>query len=133
MPGDDLGPVGPQIRKLREARGLSRSRLAAKAEVTYAFIQQLETGTRKQPRGEHLAKIASALGVSVEELLRGEGSRGSEEFRRQRETELLEWVASLSADELWRVLDRVVARAVADGVIQREEFRGAFERFPLRT
>jgi transcriptional regulator with XRE-family HTH domain len=61
--------VGERLRQLRDASGKSRARLAKDAGVSYAFIQQLETGARSMPRGDNLAHIASALGVTIDELL----------------------------------------------------------------
>lgn len=50
-------------------RGLSRAELAGRAGVSYAFIQQLESGTRTDPRAATLAKIAKHLGTSIDRLL----------------------------------------------------------------
>lgn len=43
--------------------------LAAKADVTDAYIAMLETGKRANPSLEVLKRLARALGVSVAELL----------------------------------------------------------------
>lgn len=57
------------LRRLREARGLSQRELAAKAQVTGAYVAQLETGTKKNPSLAILQRLAKALGVKVTELL----------------------------------------------------------------
>jgi transcriptional regulator with XRE-family HTH domain len=57
------------LRKLREERRWSQAQLAKRADVTDAYIAQLETGTRKNPSLEVLKRIAKALGVPVTELL----------------------------------------------------------------
>ncbi len=57
------------LRKLREEKGLSMADLAAKADVTDAYIAMLETGKRANPSLEVLKRLARALGVSVAELL----------------------------------------------------------------
>jgi XRE family transcriptional regulator of biofilm formation len=57
------------IKTLREQRGWSQAELARKAEVTDAYIAQLETGVRSNPSLEVLKRLARALGVPVTELL----------------------------------------------------------------
>jgi transcriptional regulator with XRE-family HTH domain len=47
----------------------SMAELAKKANVTDAYISQLETGKRKNPSLEVLKRIARALGVPVTERL----------------------------------------------------------------
>jgi transcriptional regulator with XRE-family HTH domain len=57
------------IRKLRESKGITQRDLAAKADVTGAYVAQLETGTKKNPSIAVLKRLAKALGVQVSELL----------------------------------------------------------------
>lgn len=57
------------LRALRVKQGLTMAELAKRAEVTDAYIAQLETGARKNPSLEVLKRIARALDVSVTELL----------------------------------------------------------------
>jgi transcriptional regulator with XRE-family HTH domain len=57
------------LKALREQREWSMAELAKKADVTDAYIAQLETGKRKNPSLEVLRRIAKALGVPVGELL----------------------------------------------------------------
>ena len=108
--------LGDRVKALREARGLSRATLAREAEVSYAFIQQLETGVRRDPGVKNLAAVAAQLGVSVDSLLEG-GTNGAALIgvattprpapaRRQIE-ELLEEMSDeelISARDLLRVL-----------------------------
>src|SRR4051794_7278971 len=70
-----------QLSEARGARGLSRAKLASLADVTYAYIRQLETGERGSPKAETLTKLAQALGLTTDELLRGDfsGSQPSDE------------------------------------------------------
>jgi len=58
---------------MRQARGLSQVRLAELSHVSQAYISELEAGD-KQPTITILKRLASALGVSVAELL-GEDER----------------------------------------------------------
>ena len=57
------------LRKLRNDRGLTMAELAKKADVTDAYIAQLETGKKGNPSLEVLKRLARALGVPVTELL----------------------------------------------------------------
>jgi transcriptional regulator with XRE-family HTH domain len=57
------------LKKLREDRGLSQAQLAAKADVTDAYIAMLETGKRDNPSLSILKRLARALGVPVTDLL----------------------------------------------------------------
>jgi transcriptional regulator with XRE-family HTH domain len=57
------------LKALRQDRGLSQAQLAAKAEVTAAYVTQLETGAKKNPSLDVLKRLAKALGVPVTELL----------------------------------------------------------------
>ncbi|HXH81710.1 MAG TPA: helix-turn-helix transcriptional regulator [Candidatus Tectomicrobia bacterium] len=57
------------LKALRDERGWSQAELAKRADVTPAYIAQLETGARKNPSLEILKRIARALGVPVTDLL----------------------------------------------------------------
>jgi XRE family transcriptional regulator, regulator of sulfur utilization len=60
-----------KVRLLRKAQGLSQAALAKKARVSQPYLSQLEAGTRgsKSPGVVILQRLATALGVSVTELL----------------------------------------------------------------
>lgn len=65
--------IGNRIRRIREERGITRSELAAKVNVTPAAVWNWEEqGT--QPRQPVLRAIARVLGVSDGELLTGDES-----------------------------------------------------------
>jgi transcriptional regulator with XRE-family HTH domain len=57
------------IQQLREAKGMTQRDLAAKAEVTQAYVAQIELGKKKNPSLDVLERLAKALGVPVTELL----------------------------------------------------------------
>jgi len=57
------------LRLLRDEKGWSQAELAKRADVTDAYIAQLETGARENPSLEVLKRLARALGVPVTELL----------------------------------------------------------------
>lgn len=56
--------VGQEIRRKREARGWSQTKLAAAADMAVSGVSQIETGARN-PSAVTLAKLANALGVDV--------------------------------------------------------------------
>lgn len=57
-----------RLKAIRKALGLSQARLAELSGVSQAYISELEAGC-KQPTLTILDKLASALGVSVTELI----------------------------------------------------------------
>jgi transcriptional regulator with XRE-family HTH domain len=61
--------MSKQIRKLREARGLTQVELAEKAGITQAYLSALENGTRTNPKLDLLRDLAKALKTDVAELL----------------------------------------------------------------
>lgn len=64
--------LGQNIKRLREAQDLTPDELAVKAggKVTQGIVAALET--RDSRASQYAARIAAALGVSVDELLTGE-------------------------------------------------------------
>jgi transcriptional regulator with XRE-family HTH domain len=62
--------IGENIKKLRQAKGLSQDRLSKVADVSYNSIIKLETGGITNPTIETLQKISKALEVSVDDLLK---------------------------------------------------------------
>ena len=59
------------IKKLREAKGLSQEKLARSADVANNTLIKMESGENKNPTLDTLKKVAKALGVSVDELING--------------------------------------------------------------
>jgi transcriptional regulator with XRE-family HTH domain len=66
--------LGKNIRRLREAQGMSQGELAAKAGggISQGIITALET--RDTTSSKHVVRIAAALGVSVLDLMAGDGT-----------------------------------------------------------
>jgi transcriptional regulator with XRE-family HTH domain len=60
-----------QLKRWREARGLSQTKLAARADVNPATVNQIEGGKRTASPAT-LHKLADALDVSLYDLLEGE-------------------------------------------------------------
>jgi XRE family transcriptional regulator of biofilm formation len=61
---------GKTVKALRERRNLSQSILAKRARLTQPYLAQIERGVRKNPSLETLRKIAKALRVSIETLIK---------------------------------------------------------------
>jgi len=61
--------IGENIKKRRTKLGLSQEDFAQKSGVKYTTLTKIETGVIKKPSVVLVAKIAKALGVSIEELL----------------------------------------------------------------
>lgn len=58
---------GRVVVEFRNRRGMTRSQLAERAELSYPYVSQIETGLRK-PSRKAAAKLAEALGVSAFDL-----------------------------------------------------------------
>jgi transcriptional regulator with XRE-family HTH domain len=59
---------GQRLKAIREKRGWSQSELAERAGVPYETIYRVERGTHQEPRVSIAAKLALALGVSLDVL-----------------------------------------------------------------
>jgi|SRR5215207_10584372 transcriptional regulator with XRE-family HTH domain len=59
--------VGREVKRLREARGWSQTRLAGEAGMSASGVSMIENGHRNLST-ETLAKLAKALGVEVRDL-----------------------------------------------------------------
>lgn len=59
-----------KIKKLREKLGVSQEKLARLADVSNSTIVNIEAGKQQNPTVETIKKIAKALGVSIEELVK---------------------------------------------------------------
>jgi len=59
---------GKRLKRLREARGWSQQELADRAEVPYITIYRCERGQHQEPRVSVAARLARALGVSLDVL-----------------------------------------------------------------
>ena len=61
--------LSQKIRQLREEKEWSLNKLAEMAGISKAYLSQLENNVSKQPSGEILFKIATALGTTIADLL----------------------------------------------------------------
>lgn len=61
--------LAKNVKRLREAKGLSQERLARLADVANNTLIKMETGENKNPTLETLVRVAKALDVSINELV----------------------------------------------------------------
>ena len=62
--------IGENIKKRRAKQGLSQEDFAKKSGVKYTTLTKIENNVIKKPSVLVMAKIAKALGVNIEELIR---------------------------------------------------------------
>ncbi|PIQ90521.1 MAG: hypothetical protein COV71_04060 [Candidatus Omnitrophica bacterium CG11_big_fil_rev_8_21_14_0_20_41_12] len=62
--------LGENIRKVRKKRKLTQDKLARVADIPYTTLTKIETGVIKRPSVQAVAKIAEALSVTVDELIK---------------------------------------------------------------
>jgi transcriptional regulator with XRE-family HTH domain len=63
--------LAENIRKLRMKKGLSQEKLARLADISNNTLIKIEQGIAKEPTITTVTKIASALGVSIDVLVKG--------------------------------------------------------------
>ena len=66
----ELSTIAKNIKKYRNKLGISQDKLSKLAGVTLHTIAKIETGSTPDPRIETLRKIADALGVGVDDLIK---------------------------------------------------------------
>jgi transcriptional regulator with XRE-family HTH domain len=66
-----LAVIGKNVRRRREAAGLSQENLAVLSGISTRIVSELERGTSQNPRVATLLALAGALGCGVDDLLRG--------------------------------------------------------------
>lgn len=62
--------ISENIKKARAKLGLTQDDLAKKADIKYTTLTKVESGVVNKPSVQTMAKIAKALGVSIEDLLK---------------------------------------------------------------
>jgi len=61
--------IGKNIKRLRQAKGISQDRLSKLADLSLNTIVTVESGVNPNPTIETLTKIAKALEIRVDDLL----------------------------------------------------------------
>ncbi len=62
--------ISKNIKKYRNKLGVSQDRLSKLADVTYNTIIKIESGSNTNPTIDTLSKIAKALNVSIDQLMK---------------------------------------------------------------
>jgi DNA-binding XRE family transcriptional regulator len=62
--------ISENIKKMRIKLGLTRNDLAKKVDIKYTTLTKVESGVVNKPSVQTMAKIAKALGVLIEELIK---------------------------------------------------------------
>ncbi len=62
--------LAQNIRKLRLKKGLTQEKLSRLADIATATLVKIEAGIAKEPTITTVAKIADALEVSIDELVK---------------------------------------------------------------
>lgn len=112
-----IPPIGRHLRRLRRERGFSQEELARRAGVDRGAIAKIETGQRTSPSIGTLMPLASALGVSLEELT----SEGPKEHPALRAFLLSPWAQGLASEgrpvqpEEERQLHRIIVATWVEG------------------
>jgi len=71
---DDLRPAfGARVRALRTAKKLTMEQLAERADMHWTYVSGVERGVRN-PGLNTIGRLAKALGIGPDELLRLEGA-----------------------------------------------------------
>jgi transcriptional regulator with XRE-family HTH domain len=92
--------LGRRIRSLRTEKGWTQQELGEKADINYKFLGEIERG-QQNPSFGVLAKIASALGVSLSELFRFDHEISD---RKEIEARITRILKSLPDQDLSRIL-----------------------------
>jgi transcriptional regulator with XRE-family HTH domain len=62
--------IAKNIKKLRKQRDLSQDRLSKLADISHNTIIKIESGAIQSPTMDTAQKIAKALGVSLDDLMK---------------------------------------------------------------
>lgn len=117
-----LDSFGHELKRLREAAGLSQNALAKSAGLNASYINRLESGEREPPRPETVILLAEGLGASREErdrLLVAAGHLPTAMARLGPGDPTLGLVADILADESLPARDREEFRQVISAIGKR--------------
>lgn len=62
--------LAKNIKKYRKIKGFSQDKLSKLANVTYNTLIKIESGANKNPTLKTLQKLAKALGITINDLLK---------------------------------------------------------------
>ena len=102
---------GARLRGIREKRGLTQQQLADALRIHRPTITQYESGS-VFPEGERLAKLASVLEVSLDELILGKASEQPDEVRDTRLRAVVRELEQLRDRELVNIIVKVAGALI---------------------
>lgn len=62
--------IGDNIKTIRKKKGLTQDNLARLADMPYTTLIKIESNVVKKPSVQNVARIAGALEVKIDDLLR---------------------------------------------------------------
>lgn len=65
-----LPPIAINIRKIRNKKGISQDMLSKLANISFNTVTKIEAGDTPNPTIETVKKIAGALDVSIDSLMK---------------------------------------------------------------
>ena len=70
MSNHNQSKIGKNIKKVRQDKGISQDRLSKLADLSLNTVVTVESGANPNPTIETLTKIAKALDVGVDDLIK---------------------------------------------------------------
>lgn len=67
---NEKSAIAKNIKKLRKQRGLSQDKLSKLADISHNTIIKIESGAIQSPTMDTAQKIAKALGVTLDDLMK---------------------------------------------------------------
>lgn len=65
-----MSKIGQNIKRIREKMGISQDKLSKLADISSNTVAKLELGDNPNPTIETLQKIAKALSVKVDDIIK---------------------------------------------------------------
>jgi transcriptional regulator with XRE-family HTH domain len=65
-----MATIGENLKRIRATRGITQHQLAKRSGLTYSTLAKIEGGFVKKPGVQMIAKIAKALNIYMEDLLK---------------------------------------------------------------
>jgi len=65
-----MNMIGDNVKKFRKKKGLTQDNLTRKADIPYTTLTKLKSNVVKKSSVQTVAKIAKALDVSIEDLIK---------------------------------------------------------------
>lgn len=62
--------LSENIKKIRKKRGISQDKLSKLADITHTTLAKIESGVNNNPTIKTLQRIAQALNVKIDDLLK---------------------------------------------------------------